>query len=93
MNHITNKNKKSIPFSINLFFSLILLSFIPFIDTLVRTNLITNIPQTDGLGIAGHMEWFDLINETVQAFLIVPLYALFHKCIQDCISNDIRPYC
>lgn len=83
MNHITNKNKKSIPFSINLFFSLILLSFIPFIDTLVRTNLITNIPQTDGLGIAGHMEWFDLINETVQAFLIVPLYALFHKCIQD----------
>lgn len=83
MNHITNKYKKSIPFSINLFFSLILLSFIPFIDTLVRTNLITNIPQTDGLGIAGHMEWFDLINETVQAFLIVPLYALFHKCIQD----------
>lgn len=83
MNHITNKNKKSVPFSMNLFFSLILLSFIPFIDTLVRTNLITNIPQTDGLGIAGHMEWFDLINETVQAFLIVPLYALFHKCIQD----------
>lgn len=83
MNHITNKYKKSIPFSMNLIFSLILLSFIPFIDTLVRTNLITNIPQTDGLGIAGHMEWFDLINETVQAFLIVPLYALFHKCIQD----------
>ena len=35
------------------------------------------------MGIAGHIEWFDLINETVQAFLIVPLYALFNKCIQD----------
>lgn len=60
-----------------------LLSFIPFIYTLVRTNLIVNIPSTDGLGIAGHIEWFDLINETIQAFLIVPLYALFNKCMHD----------
>ncbi len=76
-------NEKNARFPINLFCSLMLLSFIPFLYTIMRTKLLVNSPMTDGLGIAGHLEWFDLINETVQAFLIVPLYALFHKCMQD----------
>lgn len=76
-------NEKGTKFPIHLFCSLMLLSLIPFIYTLVRTNLIVNSPITDGLGIAGHIEWFDLINETIQAFLIVPLFALFNKCAQD----------
>ena len=76
-------NKRAVKFPVNLFCSLMLLSFIPFIYTLVRTNLIANIPLADGLGIAGHIEWFDLINETIQAFLIVPLFALFNQCMQD----------
>lgn len=63
-------------FPLNLYCSLMMVSFIPFIYTLVRTNLIAHIPLTDGLGIAGHIEWFDLLNETIQAFLIVPLFAL-----------------
>lgn len=28
------------------------------------------------------MEWFDLINETLQAFLIVPLYSILNKILQ-----------
>lgn len=76
-------NKKFIQFPMNLFCSLMLLSFIPFLYTLVRTNLIANSPSTDGLGIAGHIEWFDLINETIQAFLIVPLFALLNQCVED----------
>jgi len=76
-------DKRAVKFPINLFCSLMLLSFIPFLYTLVRTNLIADIPATDGLGIAGHMEWFDLINETVQAFLIVPLYALLNQCMRN----------
>lgn len=76
-------NEKDMRFPINLFCSLMLLSLIPFLYTLVRTNLIADIPSTDGFGIAGHIEWFDLINETIQAFLIMPLYALLNKCIQD----------
>ena len=75
--------EKTSKFPVNLFCSLMLLSFIPFVYTLVRTKLIADIPTTDGLGIAGHIEWFDLINETIQAFLIVPLYALLNKCMQD----------
>ncbi len=77
------KSKRNTLFPINLFCSLMLLGIIPFLYMLVRTNLIADIPSTDGFGIAGHMEWFDLINETIQAFLIVPLYALFNRCIQD----------
>ncbi len=60
-----------------------LLSFVPFVYTLIRTNLIADNALTEGLGIAGHLEWFDLINETIQAFLIVPLYALLNKCLCD----------
>lgn len=83
-------DKKAEKFPINLFCSLMLLSFIPFIYTLVRTNLIANSPFTDGLSIAGHIEWFDLINETVQAFLIVPLFALFNKCMRDAVKFKER---
>ncbi len=75
--------EKVIKFQTNLYFSLMLLSFIPFVYIIVRTNLIVSSPRTDGLGIAGHIEWFDLINETIQAFLIVPLFALFNKCMKD----------
>lgn len=75
--------KKDVTFPIHLFCSLMLLNFIPFIDTLVRTNLIVSSPVADGLGIAGHIEWFDLINETLQAFLIIPLYALLNRCMRD----------
>lgn len=32
--------------------------------------------------IIGQMEWFDLINETLQAFLIVPLYSILNKILQ-----------
>ena len=63
---------------ISLFLSLCLFLIIPFLHQCVRTSLISDVPDTDGLGIAGHIEWFDLINETIQAFLIVPLYHLFN---------------
>lgn len=82
--------KRDNPFPINLFCSLMLLSFIPFLYTLVRTNLIVNSPSTDVFGIAGHIEWFDLINETVQAFLIVPLYALLNRCMEDAGKFKVR---
>lgn len=64
---------------IYLFLSLCLFLIIPFLHQCVRTSLISDIPDTDGLGIAGHIEWFDLINETIQAFLIVPLYHLLNE--------------
>lgn len=41
-------------FPMNLFCSLMLLSFVPFLYMLVRKKLIVSIPSTDGLGIGGH---------------------------------------
>ena len=82
MNHITSKSERA-AFPIHLFCSLMLLNLIPFVYTLLRTNLIVNSSMPDGLGIAGHIEWFDLINESLQAFLIIPLYALLNKCMRD----------
>lgn len=75
--------RKNVTFPIHLFCSLMLLNFIPFIDTIVRTSLIVSSSVADGLGIAGHIEWFDLIKETLQAFLIIPLYALLNQCRSD----------
>ena len=82
MNHITSKSERA-AFPIHLFCSLMLLNLIPFVYTLLRTNLIVNSSMPDGLGIAGHIEWFDLINESLLAFLIIPLYALLNKCMRD----------
>lgn len=76
------KKQKTV-FPISLFCSLMLLNVIPFVYTLVRTNLIVNSFVADGLNIAGHIEWYDLMNETLQAFLIMPLYAVLNKCIWD----------
>lgn len=80
-NRRTGKRDRRFP--VNLYCSLMLMSFIPFLYTIVRTNLIAGGPSADGLSIAGHMEWFDLINETIQAFLIVPLFALLNQCAED----------
>lgn len=60
-----------------LYLALCAFFLIPFLYTCVRTHLIANIPGTDGLGIAGHLEWYDLIDETLLAFLTIPLYSLF----------------
>ena len=66
-----------------LFAALCLFFAVPFLYQCVRTGLIAAIPDTDGLGIAGHIEWFDLVNETVQAFLVVPLYYLLGVVRED----------
>lgn len=37
--------------------------------------------------IIGQMEWFDLINETLQAFLIIPLYSILNKLFKNDEEN------
>ena len=45
----------------------------------VKTFLISAGGQEGVFDIIGQMEWFDLINETLQAFLIVPLYSVLNR--------------
>ena len=52
----------------------------PSVYLLIRMNIVS-VNQVD-INILGQMEWFDLINETLQAFLIVPLYSILNKILQ-----------
>ena len=66
-----------------LWISLCALSLIPAIYQTVKTFLISSVGQPGVFDIIGQMEWFDLINETLQAFLIVPLYSVLNRVFKD----------
>lgn len=66
-------------FNWRLWVALCALAFIPAVYQTVRTFLISSSSQSNVFDIIGQMEWFDLINETLQAFLIVPLYSILNK--------------
>ena len=62
-----------------LWVALCFLALIPAVYQTIRTFLISAGNQNEVFNIIGQMEWFDLINETLQAFLIVPLYSELNK--------------
>ena len=66
-------------FNWRLFAALCALALIPAIYQTVKTFIISSNNQSAVFDIIGQMEWFDLINETLQAFLIVPLYSILNK--------------
>ncbi len=66
-------------FNWRLFAALCALALIPAIYQTVKTFIISSNNESAVFDIIGQMEWFDLINETLQAFLIVPLYSILNK--------------
>ncbi len=62
--------------------SIIAFTFIPSINQLIVDRFITDIGG-DVLEIAGQIEWFDLFNETILAFLTVPMYFVFNRAKDD----------
>lgn len=66
-------------FNWRLFAALCALALIPAIYQTVKTFIISSSNQSAVFDIIGQMEWFDLINETLQSFLIVPLYSILNK--------------
>ena len=65
-----------------LLLALIAFTFIPSINQLIVDRFITDIGG-DVLEIAGQIEWFDLFNETILAFLTVPMYFVFNRARDD----------
>lgn len=63
--------------------SLCALALIPAVYQTVKTFLIAAGGQNGAFDIIGQMEWFDLINETLQAFLIVPLYSVLNRIFKN----------
>ena len=86
-----NKFKQLKYFNWRLFASLCALALIPAIYQTVRTFIISSNSQSDVFDIIGQMEWFDLINETLQAFLIVPLYSVLNKIFKNS-KEDFAKY-
>ncbi len=66
-------------FNWHLWLALCLLALVPAIYQAIKTFLISTSNQNEVFHIIGQMEWFDLINETLQAFLIIPLYSVLNK--------------
>ncbi|MCM1259333.1 MAG: hypothetical protein NC182_00115 [Prevotella sp.] len=75
--------KKLKTFDWKLFIALSILALFPAIYQMIRTALISTSISTEAFDVIGQMEWFDLINETLQAFLIVPLYATFNPLYKE----------
>lgn len=61
-------------FDWKVFIALCLLALVPAIYQTVITKLITSNVDITNLDIIGQMEWYDLIDETLRVFLIVPLF-------------------
>lgn len=76
-------------FDWKMFVALCLLALVPAIYQTVVTKLITSSADPGTLDIIGQMEWFDLINETICAFLIVPMYSVLSKARQKENFNQI----
>ena len=66
-------------FDWKMYLALCLLALVPAIYQTAVTKLITFNTNPGALDIVGQMEWFDLIDETICAFLIVPMYSVLSK--------------
>ena len=62
--------------------TMIVLAFIPSINQLIVDRLVVGSGE-EVLNIAGQIEWFDLFNETILAFLTVPMYFVLNKAKND----------
>ena len=74
-------------FNYKLYFSLIFLSLFPALYQTIRTMIISISTDSSVFNIIGQLEWFDLINETLLAFLHIPLYAIFNRVIKNDDAN------
>lgn len=66
-------------FKWSLWLSLCALALVPAIYQTIRTFLISKNTSASGIDVIGQMEWYDLIDETIKAFLIVPLYSILNR--------------
>lgn len=76
-------------FDWKMYLALCLLALVPAIYQTVVTKLITSFTSPGSLDIVGQMEWFDLIDETICAFLIVPMYSVLSKAYKRTDFNGV----
>ena len=69
-------------FDWKLFVSLFLLSLMPAVIQTIEMFVISGSVSAKDIDVIGQIEWFDLIDETIQAFLIVPLYSILNAVLK-----------
>lgn len=54
---------------------------------MIETFVISTNVSTAGIDVIGQIEWFDLIDKTIQAFLIIPLYSILNAILKKDSDN------
>lgn len=65
-----------------MFLSVFAFLLVPAMYQTVKTLIISVNSSAEVFDVIGQMEWFDLIDETLRAFLIVPLYAILNEAFK-----------
>lgn len=66
------------------------LALVPAIYQAIRTAIAVSNSSISGIDIIGQMEWYDLIDETLKALLIVSLYSILSKIYKEDNKNFSR---
>lgn len=74
----------------NMWIALYALSLVPAIYQTIRTALAYVNTSASGIDIIGQMEWYDLIDETLKALLIIPLYSILNRVNKEDNKNFSR---
>ena len=78
---ISLRSLKSIDY--RLFFTLLVLALIPTTYTTVRIHFLGDLPSDWGFNIASQLTWVNVAYEVVQEAIILPLFYLMGKSLQD----------
>ena len=65
-----------------MFLSVFAFLLVPAMYQTVKTLIISVNSSAEVFDVIGQMEWFDLIDETLRSFLIVPLYAILNEAFK-----------
>ena len=74
----------------NMWIALCALALVPAIYQTIRTALAYVNTSASGIDIIGQMEWYDLIDETLKALLIIPLYSILNRVNREDNKNFSR---
>ena len=78
---ISFRSLKSVDY--RLFFTLLVLALIPTTYTTVRIHFLGDLPSDWGFNIASQLTWVNVAYEVVQEAIILPLFYLMGKSLQD----------
>ena len=92
MEYLNQMNRILKTFDYRLWVALILMGLLPATYLTIRINFLGDMPQDGGINIASQLAWINLIYEIFQEALILPLFYILGKSIENKLEleNKIR---